>query len=519
MGKFLLGLLLLFVVMQDVHTQSKSKNGNYYYKLKTYDRAIKGFERELKKNPDDENLLAKLADSYLKSNLNRALALPYATELVKKDPSVPDVLMYGKALFYSDKYRLALEQFEEVKKKTKSDSEEFKEAQQYSEWLINAQAYKNKPVDVSFINVGKKINTDKDELNPMVAGNDKLLMYSNNKRYHSKIGIYYYNICVSENHNLEWSKAKTIGSSINSGYDEIVSGLTKDGKTLFIHHNRDWIEQIGYASYLGNNKFSRMEPFDDRWSRKKGAFGVWQSSSTDTLLFVGETETGNTDIFYVLKLPNGAYGAARAVPGRINTPANEDFPVLTENGKRLYFSSNGSASMGGYDLFYSDWDEDKNEWGEPINLGYPVNDAYDNYTITHTNGARYAYVAAIRPEGYGERDIYKLVFNEHSAPNMILRCKASLQTDSGNIVPPYSLRAALHDSISGDLVGRYASSADSAKFAIALEPGKYLLNFYNKDSLLLSTPLNIPEAWFDNIPQDKEFILPKKKSKSEKVSK
>ena len=510
----LLGCLWFGIGFNSI-AQSKSKNGDDYYKMKTYGKAIQRYERELRKDKDNPKIMFKIVDCYLKSNLDRTLALPYAKKLVDSDASTINVLNYGKALFYAADYALALEQLEEVKKKTEQGDELHHEAVLFSSWLMNAQAYESKPVNVDFINLGKKVNTAKNEINPMVSADDRLLMFSNNKRYVSYVGVYYYNVCVTHNEALEWQKHKTIGSAVNSGYDEIVCGLTPDGKKLFVYHNRDWLEQIGFAYYKGNYKFSRLAPFDEGWKRKTGTFGVWQTDNLDTLLFVGENEEGNTDIYYKLEMPDGTLGHTRPVPGKINSSAEENFPVLTPDGRRLYFSSNRKESMGGYDLFCSDWDEEKKEWGEPVNLGYPINDKYDNYTISFVNGLRYAYVAAVRPEGYGEKDIYKLVFNDQKPGNYIMKCFVRLQTDTGNVVPPFRLRAELTDSVGGSVVGTYAVSSDSSKFVMALEPGKYMVSFYKRDSLMCSTPISIPELLFDNAPVCREFIIPKELKEEE----
>ena len=520
MHKYLIFIWFLSIIGSSIQAQKKNRGGDYYYKLKTYDRAVKSYKRELKKNADNGKILEKLTDSYLKSNLDRSLALPYAEKLVNANPSIVNILNYGKALFYDDKFEQALEQFDKVKGLAKEDEEEYKSAEKYSNWLVNAQAYKNNPIDVTFINLGSKINTRKSEINPMVTGNDRLLMYSSNRRYHSDIGIHYYNVCISHNSNHKWLKPKTVGSTVNSGYDEIVSGISVDGEIVYIYHNRDWVEQIGYANYLGNYRFSRLETFDRHWGTKRdGTYGVWQSASKDTIYFVAENGKGNADIYYSLRLPDGALGYPRIVPGKVNSSAEENFPCLSTDGKRLYFSSDGPNSMGGFDLFYSEWDDKLKEWGTPVNLGYPINDTYDNYTISYPKGERYAYISAIRPEGYGERDIYKLIYNKNAPNHLIMKCRIKIKTDSGNIIPPYRLKAELIDSIKGNIVGEYTSSLDSADFIMAIQPGKYLVNFYEEKVKLHTVSVNVPEFWFESIPQKTVFIIPKKTILETKESK
>ena len=55
----------------------------------------------------------------------------------------------------------------------------------------------------------------------------------------------------------------------------------------------------------------------------------------------------------------------------INTPGRETTPFISEDGKYLFFSSNGHVGMGGLDIYVSE--NKKGEWTKPINLGIMVN--------------------------------------------------------------------------------------------------------------------------------------------------
>ena len=59
------------------------------------------------------------------------------------------------------------------------------------------------------------------------------------------------------------------------------------------------------------------------------------------------------------------------------------------------------------------------QWSKAYNLGYPINNCYDNYIITFSRSKRYGYTSQIRPEGYGETDIYQVIFNDIPAQNVI----------------------------------------------------------------------------------------------------
>jgi hypothetical protein len=85
----------------------------------------------------------------------------------------------------------------------------------------------------------------------------------------------------------------------------------------------------------------------------------------------------NKDIYSIKKLPTGDWSEPVKLPV-INTEYDEEFPFLSNCGQKLYFSSKGHSSIGGYDVFMSTWDEKNNIWSSPVNLGVPINSIYDD---------------------------------------------------------------------------------------------------------------------------------------------
>ncbi|MCJ7821390.1 MAG: hypothetical protein MUP53_09310, partial [Bacteroidales bacterium] len=94
----------------------------------------------------------------------------------------------------------------------------------------------------------------------------------------------------------------------------------------------------------------------------------------------------------------------------INTPLNDDRPFLIDNGKKLYFASQGHYNMGGYDIFKSEL-QSNGLWSNPKNLGYPLNTPDDNIFFCPTENGKEGYVSLTREnEGAGKDDIYRIRF-------------------------------------------------------------------------------------------------------------
>ena len=70
--------------------------------------------------------------------------------------------------------------------------------------------------------------------------------------------------------------------------------------------------------------------------------------------------------------------------GGVNTGQPEIGAIISPDGKTLYFSRyQDTNNIGGKDdeedIWYSDWDEKNNRWGEAKNIGAPLNNKYPNF--------------------------------------------------------------------------------------------------------------------------------------------
>lgn len=76
--------------------------------------------------------------------------------------------------------------------------------------------------------------------------------------------------------------------------------------------------------------------------------------------------------------------------------SDEIYPMLSPDGKSLYFSSNGLYGVGGYDIYVSKWDDAKEEWGSPMNVGFPYSSPADDFLYTTSEDGRYTVFASNR---------------------------------------------------------------------------------------------------------------------------
>ncbi len=126
------------------------------------------------------------------------------------------------------------------------------------------------------------------------------------------------------------------------------------------------------------------------------------------LLFSSQRPSGfgGYDIYYTIKYKTG-WRAPVNLGEQINSAYDEKDPFLTNDGAFLYFSSNRSESIGGFDIFISSYNVSTQEWDQALNVGLPVNSAGNERSIQLAN-ATTLLLSSDRKTGYGGYDLYML---------------------------------------------------------------------------------------------------------------
>ena len=113
---------------------------------------------------------------------------------------------------------------------------------------------------------------------------------------------------------------------------------------------------------------------------------------------------------YITLFRNGKWTKPDNLGSRVNSFYDERNPFLTNDGRTLFFSSNSLKSIGGMDIFRSDFDENTGQWTEAINLGMPINSPGNERGFVVAADGLSAFLASDRKTGYGGLDIYSAYF-------------------------------------------------------------------------------------------------------------
>ena len=151
-----------------------------------------------------------------------------------------------------------------------------------------------------------------------------------------------------------------------------------------------------------------MEPLDENINSKWNEVHASITADGKRLYFASDRKggVGGYDIWYSDLQPNGKWGKSVNMGPTINTKLDEDTPFASEDGKVLFFASQGHENMGGYDIFYSI--KDGNQWSKAINLGYPINTTLDDKFYFPLGDGTTGYMAKRLTGGLGLQDIYRV---------------------------------------------------------------------------------------------------------------
>lgn len=105
---------------------------------------------------------------------------------------------------------------------------------------------------------------------------------------------------------------------------------------------------------------------------------IYVPEETETIYFSAKDEAGARNI-YRTSLQDTLWTLPVMLGESMTSASDEVYPLLSADGKSLYFSSKGLYGVGGFDIYVSTWDEEAKEWSEPVNMGFPYSSPYDDF--------------------------------------------------------------------------------------------------------------------------------------------
>jgi tetratricopeptide (TPR) repeat protein len=476
-----------------------------FFRIQEYRNALPLYKTLDSLMPQNAEYSYRLGICYLNSNY-KSKALKHLLKAMGK-PKIPEEQHFylARAYHLNHAFDNAIEHYEKYLNliRTKKDAkEQIRHTERLIEMCRNGKELMLSPQNVTVKNLGPAINSPYDDFAPLVSIDEKLLIFTSKRVDQQQTGAIensFEDIYFSIKVDGEWQPAQNIGAPINTNNHDAAVGLSPDGQKLFIYKARNTVTLNHGAS--GDLYMSKKE--GEKWTEPQLIPGeintkFWEPSASITeneqmLFFTSDRDggLGGRDIYMAKKLPNGEWAKPRNLGDVINTPYDEDGPFIHPSGTRLYFSSKGHNSMGGFDIFRSEYNIENDTWSKPVNLGYPINTADDDIYFVWSADEKRAYFSSAREDSYGETDIYMVYKKEDQLASVVVEGGIYNTEDHKPVFGSILVR----DEGDKSIIGIYETDPETGKYTMILKSGRVYLLETNIETFQENiTKLSIPEA-------------------------
>ena len=444
MKKYFRGILFLFFVIFYLTGCNSYRSAMQSYDIGEYYDAIKKIQDVYRKEKDSKlrvELEYKLAEAYWHIG-DYKRAEPRLKNLVSKNyPDSLIILKYAQALRFNGKYDDAIKYYNQFLDSIPG----YQEALNGIESCKNTPQWEEKPTRY-VVTKEKDLATRDAEYSPVfVAGMNNSLIFTSTRdgstgRRKSAITGQRNGDLWKSNFDIQrqrWDKPERLEEEqmINTNADEGAATLSSDGNNMMFTRCR-FDQKKAMGAQICESQKSK-----DTWSEATvidlvgdSLVAAHPSLSVDgqTLYFVSDRPGGygGNDIWKVEKLSD-KWGEPENLGPDVNTPGNEMFPYIRDNGE-LYFSSNYWVGMGGYDIYKAT----KIATGWQVeNMKAPINSTGDDFSICFLPGKEEGMFASNRKGSLGD-DLYSFVL-----PPKIFRTEGEIvNTESDSRVKDAYLR-------------------------------------------------------------------------------
>ena len=122
---------------------------------------------------------------------------------------------------------------------------------------------------------------------------------------------------------------------------------------------------------------------------------IYVPAEAESIYFSAADKDGIRNI-YMTELGDSLWTVPELINEHLTSASDEIYPMLSSDGKSMYFASRGLYGVGGYDLYVSQWDEDTGDWSVPVNMGFPYSSPANDFLLAGSEDGGYTLFASDR---------------------------------------------------------------------------------------------------------------------------
>lgn len=429
MKRFVITIIGILLFSTCAQAQSKKDlkrayvNGEFLLIYEEYREALPYFLELYDAGRRDANIKHRIGLCYLNIPNEKENAIRYLEEAAyhvsenynvgnynEREAPIDTYLYLGIAYRVSNRLQDAIDSFNKYKELLDPDNvEQNRIVNAEITACHNALELSRTPTSIIESNLGKNINSNFNNVNPLVSEDEETIVFVSQLRFYD--GVF-----ASKKRDEYWLPARNISLDFQSENPVKPVYLTKDGNTLYLVRNDNDDFNL-YISRFVDGVWGEVQKLNDNINSSAAETHACVSDDGLTLYFVSNKKggVGGADIYKSRINMDGEWGPAENLGPIINTVFDEATPFITQDGKTLYFSSKGHFNIGGFDIFTAK--KSDNSWNEPENIGLPFNTTDDDIFYFPLKNGKVAYYSKYKETGYGENDIYRIqIFERESIP-------------------------------------------------------------------------------------------------------
>ncbi len=494
-------------------------DAEYYRMYEEYEEALPLYQRLINKGKNNAHINYRIGECYLNIPGNKEKAIPYLKKSVdgisrnfkegsfneKNAPFYAEFYL-GKAYQVDEQIDKALDQYETfINRLEDKDKYNMSFVNKQIESCKTAKRLMQNPIQINKKNLGKEINSQHPNNRPVLNSDESKIIYNSRLKFYDAVFM------AEKDSTGKWKPSKNMTPQLQSEGDFYPSSINNKGNKLFLFKSNPYNGDIYVSNYnKEKEKWEKPEKLGKNINSKFWETHACICNNGKTMYFTSNRKEGmgGLDIYYSnYNEQEGKWGPAKNLGSKINTPYNEETPFLTEDGQRLYFSSQGHEGMGGFDIFYVK-KISENEWSEPVNIGYPINTTGDDLFFYPVNNGHAGYIARHDKDGFGKQDIIRIeIYSPENPKQVNLKGKINVpekKIQNGKIFVKI-------DSVNGKTLKKqtFPKRSKSFNFSHTLTPGNYTVNIEGDDYLTIKKHISIARDYSRDTFELSAKLIPK----------
>jgi len=487
--------------------------GLRYQSEKEYKKACRKMEKAIKKAPSAPDAYSTLGQWYFETHRFADAARIFRQASARcRNGASRFAKPLARSLLYTGQAENALQVINTYA--TIKDSAEWNKMRAQALFIRSAM---EQPTGAMPVNLGPRVNSPDPELFPSIAVDSQNLFFTrrvNNMDedlFKAKLDS-----CGG------WLYARSLGEPPNSPDQESSQFISADGHYLFFtrceNRSEDGWTAGGCDLYMAyrvanDSDWTQPQPFGATINTPDYEGMPSLSPDNRELYFVSNREGGygGYDI-WISRFEDGLWQLPVNAGPNINTPGNETAPYINVDNQTLYFTSDGWPGMGGTDLFMSRKINDST-YTQAINLGYPINTAYDEKSECVTLDGKKLYFASDRNGPAGNYDLYETPLPGDLKPVPVSYICGVVYDSISKLRLNYA-KIYICNAASGDTIYQFTSNRGDASFLIPLHLGNtYAIHTWHVSYTGTSDTIIFDKQYLDeplvhNIPMVPEDYVP-----------